>query len=307
MTKPNSSNLISSKPISSMTGYARSSVNILDHDIIIEIKSVNSRGLDIRLRAPSNLDALEQKIRKKANAVITRGSVNISINVKKQANGSELAINQQALDAVIKAIKNIKGRIKTAKSRPEAILALKNVLEQKENLLDEKEQKQFEDSVFESFESCLGELIISRQTEGNRLEEIIFLRLNEIEKLTIAAKKNPSRSRDAIAQKLQLQISQLSEASPILSIERLNQEALILATKADILEEIDRLFAHVKAARELITNGGIVGRKLDFLSQEFNREANTLCSKSNAIDLTTIGLDLKTVIDQLREQVQNIE
>jgi uncharacterized protein (TIGR00255 family) len=150
-------------------------------------------------------------------------------------------------------------------------------------------------------------LVAARREEGARIAAILGERIDEIAALTKAAEIHPGRSRDAILARLRQQIAELTDSSPALSEERLSQEAMLLATKADIREELDRLGAHIAAARQLIAGGGAVGRKLDFLSQEFNREANTLCSKSNAVELTSIGLDLKAVIDQLREQVQNIE
>jgi len=292
--------------LASMTGYARVASSHEQVNFHFEMKSVNSRGLDIRLRLGSNFDAIEQKIRKATAEKITRGSVTISLTLKRENSVGELTINQHALESVISATKTLSKKINIPKIRLGELLSL-GVLEKKDNLLDEKAQRQLEATVFAAFEQCLAELISSRQQEGAELKQIISQRLNEIEKFTEQAENHPARSKAAILTKLQTQISELANATPLLSEERLNQEALLLATKADIREELDRLVTHVKAAREFVAGGGAVGRKLDFLSQEFNREANTLCAKSNSVDLSAIGLDLKAVIDQLREQVQNIE
>ncbi len=290
-----------------MTGYARINSSVGEHDFVIEMKSVNSRNQDIRLRLGSNLDVLEQKLRKKITSFISRGSINISISLNLNDAKSEIVINEQALKTVLNAMQNISKQVKTKKPSPEGILALKGVLEQRDALVDEKSQAAVLAAVTKNFDICLNDLVTSRQLEGAKLQKILLRRIDEIESLSKKAQDHPSRNKKEILHKLKLQISELLDASPSLSEERLNQEAMILATKADICEEIDRLLAHVKAARELLNNGGVIGRKFDFLSQEFNREANTLCAKSNSVGLTAIGLDLKLVIDQLREQVQNIE
>jgi len=294
------------KIIASMTGYARVASSHEQLNFHIEMKSVNSRGLDIRLRLGSSFDAIEQKIKKATAAKITRGSVAISLTLKRENSAGDLAINQHALESVISATKTLSKKMNIPKIRLGELLSL-GVLEKKDNSLDEKAQKQLEAAVYLAFEQCLDELLTSRQQEGTELKRIVSQRLNEIEKLTEQAENHPARSKEAILAKLQAQIGELANLTPLLSEERLNQEALLLATKADIREELDRLVAHVKAAREFVAGGGAVGRKLDFLSQEFNREANTLCAKSNSVDLSAIGLDIKAVIDQLREQVQNIE
>jgi len=295
------------QPLASMTGYAQASGGAHGCSFHIEMKSVNARGLDIRMRLASGLDALEPEVRKRAGDVLTRGSVSISITLQKDGAGSEVVINQQALGAVLDALDVLAGRIEADRPRLDGVLALKGVLEVKESPLSTEAEEQLHTEILDALDRCLDDLMVSRRSEGNRLTSVLIGRIEEIEALTEQAEDHPSRSRKAIMERLKQQISDISDASPGLSEERLNQEAMLLATKADIREEIDRLIAHVKSARQLITNGGPVGRKLDFLSQEFNREANTLCSKSNAVDLTSIGLDLKATIDQLREQVQNIE
>ena len=295
------------QPLASMTGYARAGGSAQGCSFQIEIKSVNARGLDVRLRLAPGLDILEPELRRRVSNVITRGAVSLSISLQKDSAGSEVVINQQALGAVLDAFDALSGRVEADRPRLDGVLALKGVLETRETPLSIEAEENLHAAILDQLDLCLEDLVVSRRAEGDRLTNVLIGRIEEIEALTKQAEEHPSRSREAILERLRQQIADLSEAGAGLSEERLHQEAMLLATKADIREELDRLVAHVKTARQLIANGGPVGRKLDFLSQEFNREANTLCSKSNAVDLTAIGLDLKAVIDQLREQVQNIE
>lgn len=295
------------KPLASMTGYARAAGAAHQCAFQVEIKSVNSRGLDIRLRLAPGLEALEPKIRKLLSQKLTRGAVSISLSLNKQNAEAELVVNQTALNTVLEALAQLSARIDGEQPKLESILGLRGVLETRETEMSEQETEGVKQAAFACVEQCVVDLVIAREDEGERLALVLKDQIDQIETLTTAAETHPSRSREAIAEKLHKQVSDLMDASVGLSVERLHQEAAILATKADIREELDRLMAHISAARELVKNGGAVGRKLDFLSQEFNREANTLCSKSNAVDLTGIGLDLKAVVDQMREQIQNIE
>jgi uncharacterized protein (TIGR00255 family) len=187
-------------------------------------------------------------------------------------------------------------------------LAIKGVLEIGESGLEDAETRSArERMLFSSFETALGRLCDSRRAEGAKLEKIILDQVCEIERISGEVRASPSRSVAAIRARLKDNISRLLDASETFDPDRLHQEAVIAATKADVEEELARLSAHVAAAREIIGEPGAVGRKLDFLAQEFNREANTLCSKANAVDITRAGLSLKSVIDQFREQVQNVE
>lgn len=293
--------------LSSMTGYARATDTIEGANIQCEIKSVNSRGLDIRLRMGQGLDALEPKIRRLLGEKLVRGAVSCTITVQRDNGAGQLVINQQALGAVLDALDALSGKIEADRPRLDGILAIKGVLETREIAMSAQAEENMHAAILSMVHICLDDLVHARQFEGARLSEIISTRVDEIENLTRAAHDHPSRRREVFVERISRQIGELSDSGAALSEERLHQEALILATKADICEEIDRLFAHIKSARQLISGGGPVGRKLDFLAQEFNREANTLCSKSHAVEITTIGLDLKSCIDQLREQVQNIE
>lgn len=294
-----------SKPLASMTGYARTTGTAEGCGFQIELKTVNSRGLDIRLRLATGLDALEVEARKRINASLARGAVSLNISVQREGAAAEVAINEQALGAVLSALDALSGRIEADRPRLDGILSLKGVLEIRENQLNDDAEQRLRTAILQSLDDCLEDLHHSRRAEGRQLRDVLLDRVDEIEVLTERAENHPSRERDAILERLSQQIADLGGNG--LNDERLHQEAMLLATKADIREELDRLRAHINAAREYLSTGGPVGRKLDFLSQEFNREANTLCSKANAVELTAVGLDLKAAIDQLREQVQNIE
>ncbi|MEO6396142.1 MAG: YicC/YloC family endoribonuclease, partial [Devosia sp.] len=288
-------------PLASMTGYARTSGSVPGVAFSIEIKSVNARGLDMRMRMTPGYDALEAEIRRRIGAALSRGAVTVNLNVDREGEGGRVIINRQALDAVLAAMRELGPEIDAAKPTLDGILGLKGVLEQHEGSLSAEDEERLHAAILAGVDAALLGLVRARQDEGARLGAVLVAEIDEIARLREAASAHPGRSREAILARLREQIAELVAASAGFSEERLAQEAMLLATKADIREELDRLAAHIASARQLIAAGGPVGRKLDFLSQEFNREANTLCSKSNAVELTAIGLDLKAVIDQLRE------
>ena len=293
--------------LSSMTGYARAQGGVPGISFSVEIKSVNARGLDIRMRMTPGYDALEGEIRRRIGKALARGSVTVNLNVDREGEGGRVVVNRQALDAVLEAIREIGVLTNSPRPTPDGILGLKGVLEQHDAPLDADAEERLQGAIYDAVDKALADLRTSRKAEGVHLGEILNAQVNEIARLRDRAAAHPGQSRDAALARLKEQIADLMQANGGLNEDRLVQEALLLATKADIREELDRLAAHVASARALLGEGGPVGRKLDFLSQEFNREANTLCSKSNAVDLTAIGLDLKAVIDQFREQVQNLE
>jgi len=293
--------------LASMTGYARAGGAIPGFGFQVEIKSVNARGLDVRMRLAPGFDTLEGEIRRRIGKAISRGSITFTLSVDREGEGGRVVINKQALGAVLAALEVLSMQVDAERPRLDGILGLKGVLEQHESPLATEEEEALQAAILASVDKAVADLVSVRRREGAHLEIVLRERIDEIAALTRSAELHPGRGRDAILERLRLQVADLVATGVGLSEERLAQEALLLATKADIREELDRLGAHIAAARQLIAEGGPVGRKLDFLSQEFNREANTLCSKSNAVELTGIGLDLKAVIDQLREQVQNIE
>ena len=296
-----------SDAIASMTGYARGGGSVEGAQFTCELKSVNGRGLDIRLRLSPGVDALEAELRRRIGAKLARGSVTLSLDVTHDGAGTEIVVNEQALNTVLGVLDQLSRRIEAQAPRLDGILALKGVLVERPPAASAEYEEHLHAAILAAIDECLDGLVRSRRAEGERLSAVLAIRLDEIATLTAAAEAHPSRSRDAALERLRGQLADLHEAGAGLSEERLLQEAMLLATRADIREELDRLVAHIAAARQLLKQGGPIGRKLDFLSQEFNREANTLCSKSSAVELTSIGLDLKAAIDQLREQVQNIE
>lgn len=288
-----------------MTGFARAEQAVGSAVVKVEIKSVNGRGLDLRLRLANGLDASEIPLRQLLSTALARGSVTLTANVSNAEAATTVVVNETALAAVLETLEALGSRLEAAPPRLDGILALPGVLTVKDAAGEVDEA-----ALAEGLLACAGEaiaaLLVSRREEGMRIAAVLSGLLDTVATLVDQAGAHPSRSRENVEARLRQQLAMLGEDINI-APERLAQEALLLATKADIREEIDRLRAHIAAARKLLAEGGPVGRKFDFLTQEFNREANTLCSKSNAVDLTSIGLDLKAVIDQLREQVQNIE
>ena len=293
--------------LSSMTGYARAQGGVPGISFSVEIKTVNARGLDIRMRMTPGYDALEGEIRRRITKALSRGSVIVNLTVDREGEGGRVVVNHEALNAVLGALREISGTIEAEKPTLDGILGLKGVLEQHDAPLDAETEERLQGAIYDAIDEALTALREMRKAEGVHLGDVLSGQVGEIARLRDLAAAHPGRSRDAVLARLKEQIADLLASNTALSEDRLAQEAMLLATKADIREELDRLAAHVASARALLAEGGPVGRKLDFLSQEFNREANTLCSKSNAVDLTAIGLDLKAVIDQFREQVQNLE
>jgi len=295
-----------SVPIGSMTGYARASGAVGGTSFTCEVKTVNGRGLDVRLRLSSGLDELEAELRRRIGQAVSRGSVTLTLDVDRGSAGGEIVVNGAVLETVLAELDRLSHRLEAQAPRLDGILALKGVLVERSHAPAAHEQEQLNAAMLAAADTALAGLAAARQAEGEHLAGIVRARLDEIETLTAAAEAHPSRRRETVLARLRAQVADLVEATGV-SEDRLAQEALLLATKADIREELDRLVAHIAAARKLLDAGGPIGRKLDFLSQEFNREANTLCAKSASVELTAIGLDLKAAIDQLREQVQNIE
>ena len=290
--------------LASMTGYARADALFGPARVRIELKSVNGRGLDIRTRLAPGLDAFDLPLRQLLGQALSRGSINAAVSLDRKNTSGAVSINSAALDTVLAAFENLASRIDAKRPSLDGILALPGILVVEENR--DLDEEALQPVLMAAVREAIAALLVSRQEEGARIAEILSRQLDTIAELVERAESHPGRSRETIAARLTLQVEALLQ-EPDISPERLAQEALILATKADIQEEIDRLRAHIAGARALLSAAGPVGRRLDFLAQEFNREANTLCSKSNVVELTSIGLDLKASIDQLREQVQNIE
>jgi len=293
--------------LSSMTGFARGQGVSGSYAWAWELKSVNAKGLDLRLRLPPGWDAVEAPVRARAAEQLARGTVYGNLTVERQGVVPTVNINEAVLSAILDAIDRIKPRIAAAPSSVEGILGLKGVFDVSEQEENADERAAAETAIIAGFAKALTGLVAARREEGAALERILTSRLGEIAALAARAEAVPGRQPAAVKARLAEQIATLLSASERFDPDRLHQEAILLASKADIREELDRLAAHIAQARKLIADVGAVGRRLDFLSQELNRESNTLCAKANDVELTNIGLELKSVVEQFREQVQNLE
>ena len=294
-------------PISSMTGFARASGERQGLFWQWELKSVNGKALDVRLRLPPGFEALETPVRAALVAAFKRGNLQVSLSISGQVARETVRLNQDILDRLVEAGEALRERIGGEPLRADVLLSIKGVVEVASAPEEEGEADARNAAMLGSFQEALKSLAAARREEGDRLNAILSAQVQRIAELSDAARRNPSRTPDAIRARLAEQVSRIIETGAPLDPDRLHQEAVIAATRADIQEELDRLNSHVEAAQALLASNDAVGRKFDFLAQEFNREANTLCSKASDRSLTAVGLDLKTVIDQLREQVQNIE
>ncbi len=290
-----------------MTGFARSAGAHGHFMWAWELKSVNGKSFDAKLRLPQGLDHIEPTARAALMQGFKRGNVQASLSTVGTETEEKIAVNDVVLDNYIALAEKLRARLGGEKLNAEAFLTLKGVFEYAVTPVSEDEQAALDKEILASLNEAVKALAKARLAEGAQLHKILSTQINRIEELTIVARDNPSRTPDTIRARLKDQVTRLLETGASFDQERLHQEAVIIATRSDIQEEIDRLMGHVESARELLTSKEPVGRKLDFLAQEFNREANTLCSKAGDKAMTTIGLDLKTTIDQLREQVQNIE
>lgn len=298
---------VTTMAINSMTGFARRDGSHGRHRFAWEIRSVNGRGLDLRLRLPPGFDAVEAKVRSRAAERLSRGSVSINLQVASdEAAGQTYRINEALLSLLIETARRHAGTPDIAPASLDGLLAIKGVVEPADGTEDEGAHAALEAELLGAFEGVLADLLAARRAEGAAIGRVLTEAVEEIARLVAAAEALPARTPEAMRARLTEQVAVLLSRDDLDPV-RLHQEAAILATKADVKEEIDRLKAHVDQARELLASSGPIGRRLDFLSQEFNREANTLCSKSNDSDLTRIGLALKAVVDQFKEQAQNVE
>ncbi len=293
--------------LKSMTGFARTDGALSGVTWHWEARSVNGRGLDVRLRLPPGYDHLEPTVREAVGKRMVRGSVTVNLSLQREGGATHIRLNEVALAQVLTAIDRVRQLTGSDRVRPEAVLSLRGVLEITEPVDDDATIAARNSALLASLDAALDGLVSARQGEGRRLEDIMAAQLAEIDRQVGIVEKAPGRTMEAVKSRLAEQVARLVESSSVLDPQRLAQEAVLAATRADVEEELTRLRTHIEAARELLAEPGTVGRKLDFLAQEFNREANTLCSKAADPDSTRAGLALKTVIDQMREQVQNIE
>lgn len=293
--------------LSSMTGFAGASGSHGGLRWAWEIKSVNGKSLDLRLRLPSGFDMLEQALREEAAKSLKRGALQATLQLQEASAASGLRVNEAALEAAIAIASNLAARLGAPMPGVEGLLSLPGVVETGASLPEAEALEARNQAVLAGFRQALAGLHAARRLEGEKLKAILEAQVSRIEALTAEAAGHAARAAQSQLQRLQEQVSRLFGTHAGLDPQRLHQEAVLLATRADVAEELDRLQAHAASARQLLASPEPSGRKLDFLSQEFNREANTLCSKSSDTELTRTGLELKAVIDQFREQVQNLE
>ena len=293
--------------LSSMTGFARGHGVAGSYAWSWEIKSVNAKGLDLRLRLPQGWDAIEMPARARAAEKLSRGTAYANLTVERKGVATTVEVNEPVLSAVLATLNRLHERVEASPATLDGILSLKGVIEITEEDEREEDRRSAEAAILEGFDRAVGELVAMRREEGATLGRILSERLKEIAALAARAEAAPGRKPEAIKARLAEQVAMLLSASTRFDSDRLHQEAIMLASKADVREELDRLASHVAQAQKLLADGGPVGRRLDFLAQELNRESNTLTAKANDVELTNIGLELKSAVEQFREQVQNLE
>lgn len=298
-------------PIASMTGFARSEGAVDGTAWAWEMRSVNGRGLELRFRLPSGLDGLEPKLREMAGARLKRGNLTANLNLRREER-AVLAVDTVALEQALAMALDLAARIPgAAPPRAEALLALPGVMRSATAADNEAQQKAqaaaLAEAVMAGFAEALDAMTVARLGEGARLEAILSSQIGEVAQLCVQAAAEAADQPASQRARMLEAVQALMAGVPALPEERIAQEVALLAAKSDVREELDRLSAHLEAAGALVAEGSNIGRRFDFLVQEFNREANTLCSKSASVALTATGLRLKATIEQLREQVQNIE
>jgi uncharacterized protein (TIGR00255 family) len=294
--------------LQSMTGFSRAAADHNGAAIAWEVKSVNGKAIEVRLRLPPGCERLEPVVRQAVQKRFSRGSFQATLTLGRMAGAQpQPTVNEAFLKDLAGLAQRLQRQFNTAPASADGLLALRGVLEVPEATETEEARASLDKATEAVFATALDGLEQARRSEGEALRSLLAGHLDAIEALTLRAEADPSREPAAIRERIAEQVRLLMDVAAGLDEARLHQEAAFLATKADIREEIDRLKTHVASGRALLAAGGAIGRKLDFLAQEFNRESNTLCSKSNAAAVTAIGLELKAVVDQFREQVQNLE
>ena len=293
--------------LTSMTGFARADGALGATTWTWEVRSVNGRGLDVRLRLPAGSEGLEPGVRAAVARRLVRGSLSVALNLRRSDGATELRVNEAALGQLLIAVEGIRARLNAPPPRAEVLLGIKGVIEVVEREESAAEARARSEALLASLAGALDELVRTRSAEGERLAAVVAEQLDAMAGLVAQIEAAPSRSPAAIRERLKEQIARLLETGAVLEESRILQEVALLATRADVAEELKRLAAHIAAARELIEASRPAGRQLDFLAQELNREANTVCAKAADAEVTRAGLALKAVIDQMREQVQNIE
>ncbi len=297
------------KMIKSMTAFASGKGAYGPHSWTWELRSVNGKGLDMRLRVPDWLTGLEAGLRAQTSKALSRGSVTLSLKLSRDETAPDLAVNETAMAAALTALARTQemaaaSGVELAPSTAADLIGIKGMLEAGSDVDD---PAPLVEQLTKEFAPLLAAFVDMRQTEGKALADVLDGQLAQVAQLTEQAADLAEQRKDKAAEALRENLARVLDNAQGADPDRVAQELALIAVKSDITEEIDRLKAHVIAARDLLSQDTAVGRKLDFLMQEFNREANTLCSKAQCADLTSVGLELKAVIDQMREQVQNVE
>ena len=294
-------------PVASMTGFARGAGHDGPLTWTWEAKTVNARGFDMRCRLPPGMESLEPEARRAAAERIKRGNLQLSLQADGRPGEGKLRVNREALEQIVAVLGELRDEVGGPPPSIDGLLRIRGVVESADDDETPEARERREGLMTESLRETLDALVAARREEGARIAAVLDGELGEIASLAGRAAECAALRPAAVRRRLEQQIAELGDATPPLSEERLAQEVALLLVKSDVREELDRIRAHVESGRELLAGGGAIGRRLDFLSQEFNREANTLCAKAADVELTRIGLDLKAVIDQFREQVQNLE
>jgi uncharacterized protein (TIGR00255 family) len=290
-----------------MTGFARATAKHEGASIAWELRSVNGKGLEARLRLPPGYERIEQPAKQAIQKRFARGNVQATLSIARTDLAVQPVVNEVFLKDVAELALRLQQQYGCSPASADGLLALRGVLEVPEHVEGEAERTALDAATLAALDAALADLAEARRAEGAALAGVLLGHVDAIETLVRRAEADPSRDVPVIRERIAGQVRLLMEAGSGLDESRLAMEAALIAAKADIREEIDRLAAHIASARQMIASGGAIGRRLDFLAQEFNRESNTLCSKSNATSVTAIGLELKAVVDQFREQVQNLE
>ena len=293
--------------LSSMTGFGRAEGHYEHYSWVWEIRSVNGKGLDVRMRIPPGLDAFDQFIKTTIKKEITRGSINVLLQLSKEETDTDVKVNEAALDKLIGVAKKASVDHDLPMPSLDSLFSIRDVVEIIPTEDNENQISERNDILKKSFIEALSELKSSRLEEGLATRKMLSDVIDQVEDLLNQAEEIVNNQPSLLKEKYEEKVNALFDNKQGIDKDRLAQEIVLLATKADTKEETDRLRAHIASARTMLDAKGTIGRKMDFLTQEFNREANTLCSKSSDIALTNIGLSLKTAIDQIREQVQNVE
>ncbi len=293
-------------PLKSMTSFARSSGETNGYLWSWEIKSVNNKGLDIRGRFSNMIPEIEPLAKKALSKAIARGSVQCFLDIQKANSNESVEIDRAVLDQYLSLAAELENKVGVEKPSLDGLLALKGVIKLSDDSLSDEQKALLQKDIMDGLDVAIDQFIKGRVAEGESMELVMRKQIDDLERLTNAARAMESSLPQNIQKRLKERLQDLLEDQSI-DADRLEQEVAFLASKADIREELDRLDSHIKSARDLMSEKAPVGRRLDFLTQEFNRETNTLCSKSSETDLTKIGLEMKALIEQFREQVQNIE